>query len=91
MLLYPLFTELTPCDSPWKTILGCDHPLFKHCSDLNCTYTDEWSNWEELPQSRVDVPNEVCPSRMMGVHIRFKNSTKAGCNRTQEKKQSCKY
>ena len=37
------------------------------------------------------MSNEVCPSRKMGVNIRYKNATKAGCDRKQEKKQSCEY
>ena len=86
--LAPLFTEVTPCDSHFRPFLPPE--LFKHCSDLSCTYTDVWSIWEEMPESRVDVPNEVCPSRKMGVNIRYKNATKAGCDRKQEKKQSCK-
>lgn len=83
-----LDTEPTPCDDPFRPFLPPE--LFKHCSDLSCTYTDEWSNWEDVPRSRVDVPNEICPSRKMGVRIRFKNATKAGCDSKQEKEQSCK-
>ncbi len=78
-------SEPITCDSPLKEIFP---DLFKHCTD--CEYPTECTNWEEKPDSRVEVPKEKCPSQKMCVKRCTLNATSGNdCRLKKQLKASC--
>lgn len=73
-----------PCNSPLRKALP---QYFLHCV---CRYSD-WSDWEVVPKSAVDVPTSQCTS---GNAVKERRSRTVlggeGCSDTMETREICK-
>ncbi len=77
-----IFCQL-PCDSP----LRLRRPeFFKHC---DCSYGD-WSEWEIVAGSTIDVPISKCESGEAYSESRQKKSFGKSCPPITETRQICK-
>ena len=71
-----------PCDSLYRLYRP---DLFQHC---NCPYSD-WSEWEIVEGSVVNVLKSACPTGQAYTERRQKNSYLSTCPTLVETKQIC--
>lgn len=71
-----------PCDSPFRLRRP---DLFKHCE---CLYGD-WSEWEAVPDSLVNVSTSQCHTGQAYSEIRQRVSLQKDCSAQTEKRQIC--
>ncbi len=93
-LLFVFATILTSACSSWGAPLDCDSnvriilpQLFTHCS--SCSYS-EWSKWQFVSDSIVDVPRSQCDSGQSYSESRSRSAIGDGCYPETETRVICK-
>ena len=85
LLLYIFLSPGLPgCDSFLRILFP---QLFTHCAG-SCTYT-EWSPWQRVPNSTVNVPISNCASGEAYSQRRTRTASESGCNPESETQRVC--
>ena len=85
-LSFFLYPALASCDS-FLRILFPYLAHFSHCDDT-CTYT-EWSQWQRVPNSDVNVAESTCNSGQAYSERRLRSASERGCDPKNETRQVC--
>ena len=72
------------CDSLLRNIYP---ELFTHC---DCSYS-QWSEWQFVPNSVVDVPTTQCPTGQAYSESRTRSAVGQGCISETETRVICKF
>ena len=83
-----LHVAMASCDS-FLRILFPHLDRFRHC-DSTCTYS-EWSQWQRVPNSNVNVAKSRCNSGQAYSERRSQSASERGCNPKLETQKVCKY